>query len=163
MTKKSKLTINDIARELGVSKTTVSRAISGKGRISADTRSNVMEYIEGHNYRPNAAAKSLADRRSYNLALVIPDSSDCASLQQTVHSVWEEAVRQDYNILLFFSAEEGLAALLRTLDNRKADGVIFAEKNEAIANLLKQRQIPFAASTDCREFLLKLRCVHQSR
>ncbi len=163
MTKKTKLTINDIARDLGVSKTTISRAISGKGRIGAETRAKVMEYIESHNYRPNAAAKSLADRRSYNLALVMPDSFDGASLQQTVHSVWEEAIRQDYNVLLFFSAEEGFAALVRTLDNRKADGVILAGKNEAIANLLKQRQIPFATPANCREFLLKLRCVHQSR
>ena len=41
MTIKPSLTIDDIARELGVSKTTVSRAISGKGRISAATRERV--------------------------------------------------------------------------------------------------------------------------
>ena len=38
-------TIADIARELGVSKTTVSRAISGKGRISAGTRDKVLTFI----------------------------------------------------------------------------------------------------------------------
>ena len=40
------LTIKDIAEELGVSKTTVSRAISGKGRIGAETRKKVLAYIE---------------------------------------------------------------------------------------------------------------------
>ena len=54
MTIKPSLTIDDIARELGVSKTTVSRAISGKGRISTATRERVQAYIEEHNYKPNA-------------------------------------------------------------------------------------------------------------
>ena len=44
MASKPNLTIDDIARELNVSKTTVSRAISGKGRISAATRERVREY-----------------------------------------------------------------------------------------------------------------------
>ena len=43
---KQNLTIDDIARELGVSKTTISRAISGKGRIGAETRAKVLDYIE---------------------------------------------------------------------------------------------------------------------
>ena len=42
------LTIGDIAKQLGVSKTTVSRAISGKGRIGEQTRRRVLEYIEEH-------------------------------------------------------------------------------------------------------------------
>ena len=69
---KHNLTIDDIARDLGVSKTTVSRAISGKGRISEATRARVQEYIQKHNYRPNAAAKGLAESRTYNIALVLP-------------------------------------------------------------------------------------------
>lgn len=72
MERKQNLTIDDIARDLGVSKTTVSRAISGKGRISPATRSRIQEYIQKCNYRPNAAAKSLAESRTYNMALVLP-------------------------------------------------------------------------------------------
>ena len=40
------ITISDVAEALGVSKTTVSRAISGKGRIGAATRKRVLEYIQ---------------------------------------------------------------------------------------------------------------------
>lgn len=43
-------TIEDIAREMGVSKTTVSRAISGKGRIGRKTRERVFQFIEEHDY-----------------------------------------------------------------------------------------------------------------
>ena len=50
------LTIADIAQELGVSKTTVSRAMSGKGRIGEETRKRVQEYVEAHHYSPNVVA-----------------------------------------------------------------------------------------------------------
>ena len=46
MSQKRNITIDDIARDLGVSKTTISRAISGKGRISEATRAKVMDYIQ---------------------------------------------------------------------------------------------------------------------
>ena len=54
---KKDITIADVAEALGVSKTTVSRAISGKGRIGKETRKRVLEYIEEHDYKPNAIAK----------------------------------------------------------------------------------------------------------
>ena len=47
---KDRITITDVAEALGISKTTVSRAISGKGRIGAETRARVLDYIEKHNY-----------------------------------------------------------------------------------------------------------------
>ena len=68
-------TIEDIARELGVSKTTVSRAISGKGRISQATRDRVRAFIKEHDYRPNVVAKGLAQRKTYNIALLMPKDS----------------------------------------------------------------------------------------
>ena len=51
--KDKNITIADVAEALGVSKTTVSRAISGKGRIGKETRERVLAYIEEHNYKPN--------------------------------------------------------------------------------------------------------------
>lgn len=53
------INIGDIASALGVSKTTVSRAISGKGRISDATRDRVKSYIEEHNYRPNVMGRNV--------------------------------------------------------------------------------------------------------
>ena len=65
------LTISDVAEALGMSKTTVSRAISGKGRVSDETRALVQSYIKEHNYRPTAVARGLAQNRTYNIALVV--------------------------------------------------------------------------------------------
>lgn len=66
-------TIQDVGRELGVSTSTVSRSISGKGRIGKDTRERVMRYINENGYYPNAAAQSLAQSKTNNIGLILPE------------------------------------------------------------------------------------------
>lgn len=149
MTTKQNLTIDDIARDLGVSKTTVSRAISGKGRISPATRQRVQAYIEQCNYRPSAAAKGLAESKTYNLALVLPRSFinlDQPYTRMSMSAICEEAFIQDYNILVCLSTDDTVAPLMRTLDNRKVDGVILSRtvENDALVDILHKRGIPFA-------------------
>lgn len=149
MQKKQNLTIDDIARDLGVSKTTVSRAISGKGRISVATRERIQAYIQETNYRPSAAAKGLAESKTYNVALVMPRSLfklDMPFTRKCMTAICEEAFLQDYNILLCLSTDDNPASLLRTLDNRKVDGVILSRtvENDALVDILEQRGIPFA-------------------
>ena len=68
--------ITQIAQALGVSKTTVSRAISGNGRISAATRQRVLDYVKEHNYTPSMMARGLVKRCSYNICLLY--TSDAA-------------------------------------------------------------------------------------
>ena len=149
MSQKRNITIDDIARDLGVSKTTISRAISGKGRISEATRAKVMEYIQQCNYRPSAAAKGLAESRTYNLALVLPKSFiqlDLPYIRQIMNAICEEAFIWDYNIVICLSTEEYPESLMRTLDNRKVDGVILSRtvENDSLVDMLNQRGIPFA-------------------
>lgn len=146
---KHNITIDDIARDLGVSKTTISRAISGKGRISEATRTRVMEYIKECNYRPSAAAKGLAESRTYNLALVLPKSFiqlDLPHVRRSMNAICEEAFIWDYNILVCLSTDAYPESLLRTLDNRKVDGVILSRtvENDALVDVLNERGIPFA-------------------
>ena len=157
MTIRASLTIDGIARELGVSKTTVSRAISGKGRISDATRERVHAYIETHHYKPNASAKSLAERRTCNLALVLPRNA--ALLQEALYAVTDEAFAQGYNVILCLSASQ----LLQTLDHRKADGVLLLCTGEEDQTApLTRRGIPYEilSTTDagsvretCRNFI----------
>lgn len=149
MSQKRNITIDDIARDLGVSKTTISRAISGKGRISEATRAKVMDYIQQCNYRPSAAAKGLAESRTYNLALVLPKSFiqlDLPYVRQTLNTICEEAFIWDYNIVICLSTEDYPDSLLRTLDNRKVDGAILSRtvENDGLVDMLNQRDIPFA-------------------
>lgn len=149
MAQKHNITIDDIARDLGVSKTTVSRAVSGKGRISEATRIKVMEYIEQCNYRPNAAARGLAQNRTYNLALVLPKSFiqlDIPFYRHMMNAICEEAFIWDYNIVICLSTEDFPESLRRTLDNRKVDGVILCRtvENDGLVDMLRQREIPFS-------------------
>ena len=72
--------IDDVAKALGISKTTVSRSLSGKGRISEATRLRVLEYVEKNNYKPNPIAKGLAESKTYNIGWVVPANSDMNSL-----------------------------------------------------------------------------------
>src|SRR5262247_3387163 len=67
------VTLADIARELGVSKMTVSRAINNHPEISPETRERVLEAARRMNYRPNQFARALTTNRSYLLGVVVPD------------------------------------------------------------------------------------------
>src|SRR6266550_3018971 len=66
-------TLADIARELGVSKMTVSRAINNHPEISHQTRARILEAAQRMNYRPNQLARALTTNRSYLLRVVVPD------------------------------------------------------------------------------------------
>lgn len=66
-------TLADIARALGVSKMTVSRAINNHPEISAETRARILETAHRMNYRPNQFARALTTNRSYLLGVVVPD------------------------------------------------------------------------------------------
>src|ERR671932_671311 len=63
----------DIARELGLSKMTVSRAINNHPEIRPETRARILEAAQKMNYRPNQHARALTTNRSYLLGLVVPD------------------------------------------------------------------------------------------
>lgn len=67
------VTLADIARELGVSKMTVSRAINDHPLINAETRERVLEVARRLNYQPNQHARALATNRSYLIGVVVPD------------------------------------------------------------------------------------------
>src|SRR6266480_3460853 len=66
-------TLADIARALGVSKMTVSRAINNHPEISVDTRARILETAQKMNYRPNQHARALTTNRSYLFGIVVPD------------------------------------------------------------------------------------------
>ena len=98
-----KLTINDIAKELGLSKTTISRAISGKGRISESTRQRVNDYIKEYKYRPNVIAKSLAKSKTYNIGVVLPSESNLTEIpffQGCLIGVCEISSELDYDVVV---------------------------------------------------------------
>ena len=106
-------TIDDIARELGVSKTTVSRAISGKGRIGQATRDRVLAFIKEHDYRPNVVARGLAQRKTYNIALLMPKdyvATEFLFFKDCMNGICEIASAHDYDIIISMVDGEDVSA-----------------------------------------------------
>lgn len=149
------LTIGDIAEELGVSKTTVSRAISGKGRIGEQTRQRVLEYIEEHHYTPNVVAKGLAQNKTFNLGMVLPGDYNIVELpffQNCMLGISRTASSHGYDVLISMVTPEDITQLERAVTNRKIDGAILTRTlaDDAPMKYLQENGVPFVAigSTD---------------
>ena len=144
------MTIHDVARELGVSASTVSRAISGKGRIGAATRDRILDYIEEHGFYPNAAAQSLAQSKTNNIAIILPEVNtlvDMPFFHTCMYGVEEVAQANDYDIIVVTTNGNDTKPLERLIQNRKVDGMILTRtyENDKYVKFLKQKQIPFVA------------------
>lgn len=145
---KKSYTLNDIAKELGVNKATVSKAISGKGNLSPETRERILDYIRKCNYRPNAVAQSLARNKTYNLGLMMPDDSgvfDVAFFRDCLRGVCKVASGNGYDVLITMDSERPVEQISRLIDNRKIDGVIAMRSLVAspIVEFLKGKNVPF--------------------
>ncbi len=144
----SKLTIADIAKELQVSKSTVSRAISGKGRIGKDTVQRVIECIEQHNFKPNSIAKGLADSKTYNIGVAFPadqDFIDTPFFQVCLLGICEVAAAMNYDVVVTTVKETDINLLKRLVEHNKVDGVILTRNfdNDFAISYLKKASIPF--------------------
>ncbi len=144
----NKITIDDIARALGISKTTVSRAISGKGRVGEDTKKRVMDYIEEHNYRPNMMARALAEQKTYNIGVVWPDDYNAVDLpffQRCINGMSEVTSGYGYDILVTLVNGDDISGLRRIIANHKVDGIILTRTlvDDRQARFLKESRIPF--------------------
>ncbi len=146
--KRRNLILDDLASTLGLSKSTVSRAISGNGRVSDATRRRVLDYAESCGYAPNSIASSLARSRTDNIAVAIPTeafSNEVPFFQECLMGVCEAADRHDYNVLVVTIGECDVSALKRIVSNRKADGVLLTRSLvvDYPADFLKAARVPF--------------------
>ncbi len=145
---KNRKTIDDIAAELGLSKSTVSRAISGKGRLSLSTRERVLSYINKHNYKPSAVAQGLAMQKTYNIGVVCPVDYEIFDLQyfhRCLQGISEQTTDLGYDIILSMIGRNDISGLVRLIENHKADGVILTRTlfDDAAADYLKKSGRPF--------------------
>lgn len=118
-------TIEDVAREAGVSISTVSYALSGKRSITEDTRRRVLEVAQRLGYAPKAAARALAARRSSIIAVTTPLHADT---DQTAHMAFAMAVTRaardhDYDTLLLVH-DDALEGMRRSAATSLADGIV---------------------------------------
>ncbi|MBW6491837.1 MAG: LacI family transcriptional regulator [Lentimicrobium sp.] len=125
--KSNLISLNDIARALGISPSTVSRALKDHPDISMETKRIVKEYAEKVNYRPNALALSLKMQRSNTLGLIIPEISH-HFFSSVISGIEELAYGKGYRIIICQSNEDSHREVINTqvlLDNR-VDGILIS-------------------------------------
>jgi LacI family transcriptional regulator len=120
-------TLADVAASAGVSASTASRALNGRGELSAATRAAVIEAAERLGFQPSPLARSLRTRQTYTVGFVVPDvaSPFYAASLKGAQAVLEEA---GYRVMLMDTelSVEGEVAALRTLVNHRVDGLLVA-------------------------------------
>ena len=109
------VTLADVAEVAGVSPSTASRALSGRGELSAETRAAVIEIARELHFEPSQLARSLRTRTTHTVGFVVPDVSSpfYASALKGAQGTLEEA---GYRVLLMDSeqAADGEVEALRT-------------------------------------------------
>ena len=101
---KRKITLKDIAKELDVSISTVSKSLKDSPEIGEDTRAKVKAFAELYNYKPNNIAISLKNRRTKNIALIIPEIAN-DFFSEVISGVEEIANEKGYNVIVCLSNE----------------------------------------------------------
>lgn len=143
-----KITMDIIAKELEVSKTTVSRAISGKGRVGAETRDRVLKYIDSLGYKPNSMAQALAGNKTYNIGVVVPDTDERGGapfFKDCLMGVTGAASRRDYDTVLAVVSYDNISRLERLVTGRRVDGLVLTrvDRGGKVTAYLRSQGMPF--------------------
>lgn len=149
----SAVTIDHVAEQCGVSKTTVSRYLNGKYDMLSDTtRQRIQEVIEALNYRPNRIAQSLKARNSRMIGCLVSDigSPFSSIIVKGINSV---CVDNDYQLLLVDSGDDAARerkGIARLLENQ-VDGLIInaTGQNDEYILSLKERGVPIVLADRC--------------
>jgi LacI family transcriptional regulator len=140
------VTQKDIARKLGVSVMTVSKALKGHPDISQKTRERVLEAARGMHYTVNVLARSLVERRTRTIGVVVPDISE-PFYAEMIRGI-ESCLRgHGYDLLLTDSDNdpETETHAVRTLLEKRVDGCILGptERARGSVGLLRGAGVPF--------------------
>ncbi|WP_163192902.1 LacI family DNA-binding transcriptional regulator [Clostridium thermarum] len=119
------VTINEVAKEAGVSITTVSRVLNNNYPVKKETREKIERAIEKLNYKPNAAARSLITKKTSMIGVIVPGITNLF-FPTIVESIEEHIKEMGYSIAL--SNTEGDAVhereVAERIASRQVDGII---------------------------------------
>ncbi|PCE66750.1 LacI family DNA-binding transcriptional regulator [Sediminicola luteus] len=124
---KKRVTLKQIAKELDISVSTASKALRDSKEISQDTRDKVKAFAKLYNYKPNTIAISLQNRRTKNIAVVVPEIVH-HFFTTLVSGVEKVANAQGYNVVVCLSNEsfEQEVNNMEMLANGRIDGFILS-------------------------------------
>jgi LacI family transcriptional regulator len=125
------VTIKDIAKALGLSTSTVSRALRDSYEISPETKKIVLEYAEKINYHPNPIALSLKERKSRSIGVIVCEIAN-SFFSQVINGIESIANNNGYNVIISQSREsfDREVLNLQYLTSRSVDGLIVSVSTE---------------------------------
>lgn len=145
------VTVIDVAKEAGVSRTTVSNVFSGRGNYSEDTRTAVLSAAKKLGYKPNLAARSLITNQSRLIGMILPSYVDTNTLTNSpfyniiMDSVYSVLREEAYYDLIIFSVpyKEKLQQVSEWIDARNVDGILaVGEYDQPFLKDLNSKSIP---------------------
>jgi len=140
-----KTTSHDIAREAGVSQSTVSRALRRDPRVDPATAARVLEVAERLGYSPNLSARSLVTQRTKTIAVVVADITN-PFYPQLVEALHEQLGRAGYRMILFNERTDarGDGGIEVFLASGGADGALFLSVtiDPGVSQMLSRSPVP---------------------
>lgn len=136
-------TIIDVAAKAGVSRTSVSRVLNGRGEITPETRQRIVAAIDELGYRPSEIARSLSSRRTYTVGIIVYDLLN-PGMAETVNYAQVRLAQDGYRtILACMSGRMEMGdACLSLLDDRRVDGIIITNPTNADTHAPGARLLP---------------------
>lgn len=130
---KRKVTLKQIAKELDVSVSTVSKALRNSKEISLDTRTKVQAFAKLYNYRPNNIALSLKNKRTKTIGVIIPEIVH-HFFSKVISGIEQEANNRGYNVIIGLSNEsfDKEVINIEMLANGSIDGFILSVAKETL-------------------------------
>jgi LacI family transcriptional regulator len=148
MKKGHQVTMKEIAKKLGVSVSTVSRALKDSPELHPDTKLRIVEMAKSMNYQYNLLAQSLRISRSKVLGVIVPELTS-HFFSSNISGIQDTAYKRGYNIMICQSNEsyEQEKANIRTLVSSQVDGLLISLSRETKSyehiQELYDREIPF--------------------
>lgn len=132
--KRQTITIKDIARELGISPSTVSRALKDHFEISEETKTAVKRVAKELNYQPNSLALSLRNSKSNTIGVVIPEIVHFF-FSTVISGIEDVANSKGYNVIITQSNEsyDREVQNVQTLFNNRVDGILISVSRETFS------------------------------
>lgn len=132
---KKKITIKTIASELGVSTSTVSKALKDSHEISKETKDKIQAFADLYNYKPNSLALQLRNQKTKVIGVILPKIVH-HFFSTVIMGIEEGANLKGYNIMVCFSNESYKKEVetLKVLSNGSVDGLIVSIASETLEN-----------------------------